>query len=124
MTNLIGQINEDIKVVGQIVDDFQVVGKVDISVQGRSAYDSWLSLGNTGTEADFIVSLMSEKSTYTHHQSVPTDIWEIHHTLKSYPSVTIVDSGNSVVFGEVTYVSLDLIRVAFKGEFSGVAYLN
>ena len=124
MTNLIGQINEDIKVVGQIVDDFQVVGKVDIGVQGRSAYDSWLSLGNTGTEADFIASLMTEKTTYTHHQSVPTDIWEIHHTLRSHPSVTIVDSGNSVVFGEVTYVSLDLIRIEFKGEFSGVAYLN
>lgn len=37
------------------------IGKITIP-KGKSAYQSWLELGNTGTEADFIKSLKSNKS--------------------------------------------------------------
>lgn len=37
------------------------IGKITIP-KGKSAYQSWLELGNTGTEADFINSLKAKKS--------------------------------------------------------------
>jgi len=35
--------------------------KGDPGIQGKSAYEVWLELGNIGTEADFIASLRGPK---------------------------------------------------------------
>ena len=37
------------------------IGKITIP-KGKSAYQTWLDLGNTGTEADFIKSLKAKNS--------------------------------------------------------------
>jgi hypothetical protein len=50
--------------------------------------------------------------------------WVITHTLGGFPSVTIVDSANTHVFGEVIYNSTSQITVLFSAAFSGKAYLT
>ena len=50
--------------------------------------------------------------------------WVITHTLGGKPSVTIVDSADTHVFGEVTYNSNSQITVTFSAAFSGKAYLT
>lgn len=50
--------------------------------------------------------------------------WTIQHNLGKYPSVTVVDSANTVVIGEVQYVDLNNITITFSAAFSGKAYLN
>tara|TARA_B110000495_G_scaffold189029_1_gene189756 strand:- start:179 stop:346 length:168 start_codon:yes stop_codon:yes gene_type:complete len=55
---------------------------------------------------------------------MPSDVWTINHTLGKYPSVSVVDSANSIVTGEVTYLSKYKITVTFTSGFSGKAYLN
>lgn len=57
-------------------------------------------------------------------QSIASDIWEIKHDLNKYPSVTVVDSANSVVIGDVAYIDENNVRLTFSGAFSGKAYLN
>lgn len=57
-------------------------------------------------------------------QSIASDIWEIKHDLNKYPSVTVVDSANSVVIGDVVYIDENNVRLTFSGAFSGKAYLN
>lgn len=73
---------------------------------------------------DTISSLMGQITTYFHNQSTPSDIWNINHGLDKYPSVTVVDSGGSVVEGEINYVDRNNITLTFNGGFSGRAYLN
>jgi len=51
-------------------------------------------------------------------------IWEIIHNLEKYPSVTVIDSANTIVEGEVTYIDLNTLNVNFSAGFSGTAYLN
>lgn len=63
-------------------------------------------------------------STYIHIQSSPSTNWEIIHPLNKFPSVTVVDSANSVVMGDVIFISLSQIAVIFSAPFSGRAYLN
>jgi hypothetical protein len=63
-------------------------------------------------------------TTYLHNQSTPSNIWNIEHNLDKYPSVTVVDSGGSVVEGEVDYIDRNNITLTFSGAFSGRAYLN
>lgn len=49
---------------------------------------------------------------------------EISHTLGGFPSVTTVDSANSVVTGTVTYLDTANLQIQFSADFSGTAYLN
>lgn len=63
-------------------------------------------------------------STYTHNQAYPASVWTITHNLNCRPSVTIVDSAGTVVFGDVEYLSANEIRVTFVAAFGGKAYLN
>lgn len=61
---------------------------------------------------------------YTHRQDLPSSVWEIHHNLNRYPSVTVVDTAGTRVVGDVVYVDSNTVICTFCGAFGGVAYLN
>ena len=67
--------------------------------------------------------------TYTHNQSSTSDTWTITHNLNRFPSVTVVDSANTVVMGTVVYNSANQLTITFFAggasvAFQGKAYLN
>lgn len=78
------------------------------------------SVALTGTVTANGESLTS----YTHNQTVAAEEWTINHNMNKKPSVTIVDSANTYVIGEVTYLDSNSLRVSFKYAFKGKAYLN
>ncbi len=61
---------------------------------------------------------------YVHTQGTPSATWNIVHNLGKYASVTIVDSTNTVVHGEVEYIDTNEVEITFRAAFSGEAYLN
>lgn len=61
---------------------------------------------------------------HVHTQNAASSTWNISHVLGGKPSVTIVDSAETVVFGEVLYNSNTSITVFFSAPFSGYAYLT
>lgn len=63
-------------------------------------------------------------SSYVHDQAVPAATWIVTHNLNRYPSVTVVDSANTEVEGEVIYTSANVITLNFGSAFGGKAYLN
>ncbi len=50
--------------------------------------------------------------------------WAIEHNLNKHPSVTIVDSGENIVYAEVEYINLNNLIIRFNSANSGKAYLN
>jgi hypothetical protein len=103
----------------------KIVGK--ITATGKSAYESWLDQGNTGTIQDFLSSLGDK--TFVYKQQSAASVWTITHNLDKYPSVTVVDTGFTVVYGEIEYLSKNQLQITFKEggvllSFSGEAYLN
>ena len=62
--------------------------------------------------------------TYIHIQSAPSSTWSVAHPLLKFPSVTVVDSANNKVEGEVNYIDTSNLTITFSGAFSGKAYLN
>ena len=67
--------------------------------------------------------------TYTHNQSSTSDTWTITHNLNRFPSVTVVDSANTVVIGTIVYDSINQLTITFFAggsavAFQGKAYLN
>lgn len=63
-------------------------------------------------------------ATLVYNQVLPEAIWTINHSLNKYPSVTVVDSANTKVEGDIVYPSLSQVVITFSGAFSGRAFLN
>ena len=81
-----------------------------------------------GTYASSL-ELVTSGATYVHNQTSSSNTWTITHNLGRYPSVTIVDTGNTIVQGGVTYNSVNQLTVTFFSGGSalattGKAYLN
>lgn len=77
-------------------------------------------VGNkTGEE----LGIINDKN-FVYVQATSSNIWEITHNLNKYPAVTVVDSGGSVVVGEIVYIDENNVRITFVSAFSGKAYFN
>lgn len=107
------------KIIGIITPSVPIIG--EITASGKSTYEIWLDQGNVGTIQDFLNDLDKH---YVHKQQASENIWNITHNLDKYPSVTVVDTGFTVVYGEIEYVSKNELRIIFTDPFSGEAYLN
>jgi len=79
----------------------------------------------TGVAPNQVLNLVYPLSArHVHTQGAPSTTWTITHALGGYPSVTVVDSSKTVVFGEVSYTSTAQVVVNFTAAFSGYAYLT
>jgi len=61
---------------------------------------------------------------FVHDQGTPAAQWVINHNLSKKSSVTVVNSANMVVIGQVTYNSNNQVTLDFEGSFSGKAFFN
>lgn len=75
------------------------------------------SVGNSPLVATFNYA-------YIHDQSTPSASWTVLHNLGKFPSVTIVDTANSEIIGEVNFVNNNTLTISFSASFSGKAYIN
>ena len=89
-------------------------------LSNKPSINGVILVGNkTGEE----LGLVDDKN-FVYVQATSSDIWEITHNLNKYPAVTVVDSGGSVVIGEIVYIDKNNVRITFTSAFSGKAYLN
>lgn len=61
---------------------------------------------------------------YVHTQGSPTSIWNVVHGLNKYPSVSVVDTGGSVVDPDIHYIDANNVQLTFGSPTSGKAYVN
>lgn len=60
---------------------------------------------------------------YVHQQSPASSVWTITHNLNKPVAVTVVDSADDVVYGDVRIVDLNTVTITFSASFSGRAYV-
>jgi hypothetical protein len=70
------------------------------------------------------VKRINERSTYEYTQNQPSAEWVVNHGLNRKPSVTVVDSAGTEVFGEVVHVDNNNVIIRFSAGFSGEAFFN
>ena len=95
--------------------EFYILGLTHLNSNGNLSEDSIYNIIQFNLSAD---------KHYVHMQSIANATWTINHNMGKKPSVTVVDSGETTVYGEVNYTNLNSLTVTFKGAFSGKAYLN
>lgn len=61
---------------------------------------------------------------YQHIQASASSTWVIIHNLNKRPAVTVVDSTDREVEGEIVHDSLNQATITFTAAFAGKAYVN
>jgi hypothetical protein len=121
----LGNLSVNSSTVDIVVSDPGVAGPPNTLTIGTVTTGETASASITGTSPNQVLNLVYPKaSRHVHTQGTASTIWTITHTLGGYPSVSIVDSAKTVVFGEVSYTSTSQIVVNFSSAFSGYAYLT
>jgi len=107
------------------VSDPGVAGPPNSLTIGTVTVATTASASITGTAPNQVLNLVYPAATrHIHTQGTVSTVWTINHALGGYPSVSVVDSAKTVVFGEVNYISTTQVVVNFTTAFSGYAYLT
>jgi hypothetical protein len=64
------------------------------------------------------------KYAHAHTQTLASAQWTVAHNLGKNPSVSIVDSAEEEVVGEVQHLDVNNLIIRFSAAFSGKAYLS
>lgn len=86
-----------------------------LSATGTPDNTKFLRGDNVWAEAD---------KTFTFVQSSSSTEWSIQHDMDKYPSVSVVNNNNVLMYGNITYVDTNNLIINFSAGFSGKAYLN
>ena len=78
----------------------------------------------TSTGAGIVWDDSPQSATFIFTQGVAATTWNITHNLGKFPSITVIDTGNTVVVGEYNYTSNTNVILTFSAGFAGKAYLN
>lgn len=58
------------------------------------------------------------------YQSSAASTWNVNHNMGKMPAVVVVDSGDTTIIGDITYIDTNNIVLTFAFPFAGKAYLN
>jgi len=120
------EVTENIDEAGQV--------KYNISVPYNSA-SSTLNLAdvtpattpvtsyNYATQ-EYVAGVVADQQAFTFDQQSPAATWSITHNLGFKPSVFVVDTSDTVCFGDIEYTSNNALTVTFAQSFAGKAYLS
>ena len=95
--------------------EIPIVGSAILGPQGRQGDKG--ATGNQGPPGPATPN-------YTHNQLAPASDWTVVHPLNKYPSVMVVDSGDTVLEPDIRYDSAAQLTITFGSPTSGKAYLN
>ena len=104
-----------------------ITGSGSISVT-NTAPDQVVSLTGAGTTTisgtypNFTITSIDKN--YVHDQQNASSSWVVVHNLNKFASVSIVDTANDEIIGDVEYNSLNQVTINFSSQVSGKAYIN
>jgi len=110
--------------------DVSILG--DLTLNPTNAQGNYITLDvtnvlrfRTPTEvAAEVAALTGSDKTYVHDQLISAAVWNITHNLGKRPSVMVVDSGDSLVMGQIDYIDDNNLTLTFNSGFNGYAYFN
>ncbi len=86
--------------------------------------------GSIDVGQDYFISLLTYQvgetvdKNFVYTQNVASNTWVVTHNLNKFPSVSVVDSANTLVNGQVEYNSIDQVTISFRAAFTGKAFFN
>lgn len=112
--NIAGELNVT-TVEGKLADASQIFDSVQNKSQELINKELYNIIPNTGGN--------SNNTSYLYIQETISNKWVITHNMNKFPSVTIIDENNSLIFTDVCYDNENQITINFSKEIKGKVYL-
>lgn len=97
------------------------VSGVSTTTQSIKVKEESVNVSVTGISA---TGSVTSDAHYTHTQNASSSTWSVTHNLNKKPSVSIVDSADTVLYGAIEYTDLNNLTINLSAPTSGKAYLN
>ena len=103
-----------------------------VTISGTTMTMTCDSFGGSSFFASWNIHLAGDKGavgatggSYVHNQSSSASLWTVTHNLGYFPGgISVIDSGESIVVGDVTHTSISQFTVSFSTSFSGKVYVS
>ena len=103
-----------------------------VTISGTTMTMTCDSFGGSSFFASWNIHLAGDKGStgaaggsYVHYQSSPASVWTVTHNLGYFVGgISVIDSGESIVVGDVTHTSINQFTVSFSTSFSGKVYVS
>ena len=103
-----------------------------VTISGTTMTMTCDSFGGSSFFASWNIHLAGDKGatgatggSYVHNQSSSASVWTVTHNLGYFPGgISVIDSGESIVVGDVTHTSINQFTVSFSTSFSGKVYVS
>ena len=73
---------------------------------------------------EITIASLNDDANFVFTQGIPSATWNITHHLGKFPSVSVVDTADQLMYGDTEYLNEDSLTITFSAPFSGKAYLN
>ena len=103
-----------------------------VTISGTTMTMTCDSFGGSSFFASWNIHLAGDKGddgtpggSYVHTQSSASSTWTVTHSLGYYPGgISVIDSGETIVIGDVTHTNINTFTVSFSTAFSGKVYVS
>lgn len=103
-----------------------------VTISGTTMTMTCDSFGGSSFFANWSIHLAGDKGStgtnggsYVHYQSSAASLWTVTHNLGYFVGgISIIDSGETVVMGDITHTSINEFTVSFSTSFSGKVYVS
>ena len=114
--------NQDVKAIYEVqsIADNADDSFLDVTVTSKEESGS-LTAGKVYSFSEYGVG---GDLTYEHVQSAASTTWNVAHNLDKKPSVSIADSADNILYGEITHTDLNNLVITLSAATSGKAYIN
>ena len=73
---------------------------------------------------EITIASLNDDANFVFTQGTPSATWNITHNLGKFPSVSVVDTADQLMYGDTEYINENSLTITFSAPFSGKAYLN
>ena len=73
---------------------------------------------------EITIASLNDDANFVFTLGIPSATWNITHNLDKFPSVSVADTANQLMYGDTEYINENSLTITFSAPFSGKAYLN
>jgi hypothetical protein len=106
------------------VSNIEINSGDSVNISGVSTVATTTTVSQPEINVSVAGVISTKDSHYTHNQNSVSDTWSVTHNLGKKPSVTVVDSADTVLYGAVLYTNNNSLTITLSAPTSGKAYMN
>jgi hypothetical protein len=101
-----------------------ILKRVNASYVSKIIAGDNITISPSTGQGEVTISASNTDKNFVFTQGSPSSTWNVSHGLDKFPSVSVVDSANNEVEGDVHFIDVNNLTITFSSSFAGKAYLN